>query len=303
MNSSWVFLALISTIIVALVTILDSHYMTKRMPGWQAYVALCDIFTLPLSIVMLIAIPLPVNIGLRPYFALLGATCVSIIASILILQAMKTDHVSRISPLTSTSPVFVAILAFLFLGERLSWLQITGVAAVVIGAIVISLKWDAKSGASLKLRPVLVLLGAAVLIAISGTLNKYALGYMSFWNDATLLFFASSVIFLAICVRPSVLREIAGLKDRNFTIGLAMVNQAVASVAMVLAYSAVQKGPVALVSAVMNSKPLFIFAFSMAVGRFAPNFLAPDHMNRKSIFIKAGATVLVTAGLVAMLAV
>jgi drug/metabolite transporter (DMT)-like permease len=301
MNSNWAFLALISTIIATIVTILDSHYMTKRMPGWQAYVVICDVFTLPLSIVMLIVIPLPVNIGLLPYLAILGSTCVSIFASILILQAMKKAHISRISPLTSTSPVFVAVLAFLFLGERLSWLQIIGVTAVVIGAIVISLKWDAKSGASLKIRPALVLIGAAVLIAISGTLNKYALGYMSFWNDATLLFFISSVIFLAICVRPSVLRQVAGLKQRNFTIGLALFNQAVASVAMILAYSAVQKGPVALVSAVMNSKPLFIFAFSMVVGRVAPSFLTPEHSSRKSIFVKAGATALVTAGLAAML--
>ena len=301
MNSSWVFLALTSTIIAALVNILDSHYMTRRMPGWRAYVVLCDVFTLPLSIVMLIAIPLPVNIGLRPYFALLGSSCVSIIASILILDAMKKEHVSRISPLTSTSPVFVAVLAFVFLGERLSRLQIIGVAAVVMGAILISLKWDAKIGARLHLRPVLVLIGAAVLIAISSTLNKYALGYMSFWNDASLQFFLSSSIFLAICVRPSVVRQIAGLKDRNFTIGLAIFNQAVACVAMLLAYSAVKKGEVALVSAVMNSKPLFVFAFSMIAGKFAPNFLAPDHMSRKSILVKAGATVLVTAGLAAML--
>ncbi len=301
MNSSWVFLALTSTIIAALVNILDSHYMTKRMPGWQAYVVICDVFTLPLSIVMLILIPLPANIGLRPYFALLGSSCVSILASILILEAMKKEHISRISPLISTSPVFVAVLAFLFLGERLTWLQIAGVSAVVTGAILISLKWDAKNGARLHLRPVLILIGAAVLIAISGTLNKYALGYMSFWNDATIQFFLSSSLFLAICVRPSVLRQIAGLKQRTFTIGFAIFAQAVACVAMLLAYSAIQKGEVALVSAVMNSKPLFIFAFSMIAGRFAPNFLAPDHMNRKSIFIKAGATVLVTAGLVVML--
>ena len=301
MNSSWVFLALTSTIIAAFVNILDSHYMTKRMPGWQAYVVICDVFTLPLSIVMLILIPLPANIGLRPYFALLGSSCVSILASILILEAMKKEHISRISPLISTSPVFVAVLAFLFLGERLTWLQIAGVSAVVTGAILISLKWDAKNGARLHLRPVLILIGAAVLIAISGTLNKYALGYMSFWNDATIQFFLSSSLFLAICVRPSVLRQIAGLKQRTFTIGFAIFAQAVACVAMLLAYSAIQKGEVALVSAVMNSKPLFIFAFSMIAGRFAPNFLAPDHMNRKSIFIKAGATVLVTAGLVVML--
>ena len=302
MNSSWVFLALTSTIIAALVNILDSHYMTRRMPGWRAYVVICDVFTLPLSIVMLIAIPLPADIGLRPYFALLGSTCVSIFASILILEAMKKEHISRISPLTSTSPVVVAILAFVFLGESLTAMQIAGIVAVVMGAILISLKWGAKGAARLHLRPVLVLIGAAVLIAISSTLNKYALGYMSFWNDATLQFLFSSAIFLAICVRPSVLRQIAGLKQRSFTIGLAIFAQAVACVAMLLAYSAIQKGEVALVSAVMNSKPLFIFAFSMVAGRAAPSFLAPEHMNRKSILVKAGATVLVTAGLVAMVA-
>jgi drug/metabolite transporter (DMT)-like permease len=140
-----------------------------------------------------------------------------------------------------------------------------------------------------------------MFIAVSNVANKYALGYMTYWNDATLIFLISAVLFLAICIRPSVLREIAGLKERSLTIGLALVNQAVAIVVSILAYWAIQLGPVALASAVFNSKPLFIFVFSGIVGQLFPRFLPPEHSSRKVMLVKAGATLAVVGGLVVML--
>ena len=225
MSSGWVFLALASTVISALINLLDSHLMMQRMPGWRAYVLICDLFTLPVSIIMLLIFPLPAGLGIAPILAIMGAALTSGAAVILILQAMKSEHVSRVAPLTSTSPVFVAVLAFLFLGESFNWLQVFGIAAVVTGAILISLKWDDRGGAHFHTRPVLMLLSAAVLISISNVANKYALGYMSYWNSATLLFMISAILFLAICIRPSVIREVAGLKQRRLTIGLALLNQ------------------------------------------------------------------------------
>ena len=299
--STWVLLALASTIISALINLLDSHLMTQRMPGWRAYVLICDSLTLPVGIIMLIVFPLPAGLGMRPWMAILGSTLASSVAVILILQAMKSEHVSRIAPLTSTSPIFVAALAFLFLGEKLAWHQLLGIATIVIGAVLISLKWDVKNKAHLNSRSVLMLLTAAVFIAASNVANKYALGYMSYWNDATLLFLTSAVLFLAVCIRPSVIREVVGLRERRLTIGLALINQAVALFVSILAYWAYQLGPVALVSAVFNSKPLFIFVFAALAGRFFPRFLPPERSNRKAVFIRAGATALVVGGLVTML--
>jgi len=300
MSSGWVFLALSSTVISALINLLDSHLMTQRMPGWRAYVLICDLLTLPVSIVMLIVFPLPPGLGMAPLLAILASTLASSLAVVLILQAMKSEHVSRVAPLISTSPVFVAILAFLFLGDNFTWQQIFGIAAVVTGAILISFKWD-EGVAHFHTRPVLMLLFAAVLVAVSNVANKYALGYMSYWNSATLLFLTSAVFFLAICIRPSVLREVAGLKQRSLTISLALANQAVALVVSVLAYWAMQLGPVALASAVFNSKPLFIFAFSTLAGYLFPRFLPPEHSSRKVILVKAVATLAVVGGLVVML--
>jgi drug/metabolite transporter (DMT)-like permease len=301
MSLGWVLLALSSTIISALVNILDSHFMTQRMPGWRAYVLICDCFTLPVSIVMLFIFPLPPGIGIAPLAAIFASTLASGLASIIILQAMKSQDVARVSPVTSTAPVFVAILAMLFLGETLGWQQWLAVLAVVTGAVLISFKWDARGAGHFHVRPFLMLITAAVLIAISNVTNKYALGYMSFWNDATLIFLISSTLFIAICLRKSVLREIASLKQRRFTIGFALANQAVAIVATVLAYWAVKLGPVALASTIFNSKPLFIFAFSDLAGHFAPGFLLHERGSRKVTLIRATATLAVVGGLIAML--
>ena len=120
MSPGWVFLALASTVISALINLLDSHLMTQRMPGWRAYVLICDLFMLPVSIVMLLIFPLPPGLGMAPFMAILVSTLTSAVAVVLILQTMKSEHVSRIAPLTSTSPVFVAVLAFLFLDESLT---------------------------------------------------------------------------------------------------------------------------------------------------------------------------------------
>jgi len=172
---------------------------------------------------------------------------------------------------------------------------------VVTGAILVSFKTDKSGEAHFHLRPFVMLMTASVLVAVSNVTNKYAMGYMSYWNSATLIFLISSVMFLTVCVRRSVLSEIASLRQRNFTIGVALANQAVAIVATLLAFWAVKLGPVALVSTVFNSKPLFIFALAALAGRFAPRFLPQEHASRRVMLMRAGATLLVVGGLVVML--
>ncbi|MDY6770396.1 MAG: DMT family transporter, partial [Candidatus Nanohaloarchaea archaeon] len=51
--------------------------------------------------------------------AVLGST----LGFLLVAHAMKHADISQVSPLLNVNPVFVAVLATLFLGERLSLLQ------------------------------------------------------------------------------------------------------------------------------------------------------------------------------------
>jgi bacterial/archaeal transporter family protein len=301
MSSAWILLAFLSTVLAALINILDSHMMARRMPGWRAYALICDLFTLPVGIVMLLLFPLPAGTGFIPLLAILASAVSSSGAIIIVLQAMKSESVARVAPITGTAPVFVAVLAMLFLGETIDWMQWLGILAVVTGGILISFKWDDRGSGYFGIRPFLLLISASILIAVSSVTNKYALGYMSFWNSASLLFISSALLFLAVCLRPGVLREIAALRERKLTVWLALGNQAASIVVAVLSYRVIELAPVALASTIFNSKPLFIFIFAGLTGQIAPGFLIHERGSRKVLFIRAAATLAVVGGLTVML--
>jgi len=54
-------------------------------------------------------------------------------------MALKSGNATKIVAIDRLSLVFVAILAFLFLGETLSWQEMIGVAMMVGGAIIVSI--------------------------------------------------------------------------------------------------------------------------------------------------------------------
>ena len=54
--------------------------------------------------------------------------------------ALKTGSASAVSAIDRLSVVFVVALAFLFLGEALTWKSATGAILIAIGAILITLK-------------------------------------------------------------------------------------------------------------------------------------------------------------------
>ncbi|WP_276352880.1 EamA family transporter [Cohnella caldifontis] len=54
--------------------------------------------------------------------------------------ALKSGKVSQVGPIDKFSVVIAVVLAFLFLGERISWLNALGVAMIAAGAILVALK-------------------------------------------------------------------------------------------------------------------------------------------------------------------
>ncbi|MDN3711328.1 EamA family transporter [Paracoccus cavernae] len=55
-------------------------------------------------------------------------------------RALKLGEASRVAPIDKLSVVFVAVLAALFLGERLAAINWLGVALIAAGAVLVSLK-------------------------------------------------------------------------------------------------------------------------------------------------------------------
>ena len=60
------------------------------------------------------------------------------VASLAWMMALTKFELSRIYPLTSLNFVLVLLLSAAFLGERLDWAKIVGVALIVVGTVVVS---------------------------------------------------------------------------------------------------------------------------------------------------------------------
>lgn len=54
--------------------------------------------------------------------------------------ALKSGKVSQVAPIDKLSVVFAVVLAILFLGEKISWINALGVLLIAIGAVLTALK-------------------------------------------------------------------------------------------------------------------------------------------------------------------
>jgi drug/metabolite transporter (DMT)-like permease len=63
---------------------------------------------------------------------------IAFLANLLYYKILKNNHVSLVTALTSTVPLFVALMAFMSLKETLTPKQIAGISAIVGGVFLIS---------------------------------------------------------------------------------------------------------------------------------------------------------------------
>lgn len=54
-------------------------------------------------------------------------------------KSYKTEDVSKVYPITTSSPIFVTILAVLFLGEKISLLGFIGIITVIMGILILNM--------------------------------------------------------------------------------------------------------------------------------------------------------------------
>lgn len=78
------------------------------------------------------------NITKPMVLIILATTVFTFVANLLYYRILKHNGASVITALTSTGPLFVALMAFLFFGENLKPKQIAGIAAVIGGVMLIS---------------------------------------------------------------------------------------------------------------------------------------------------------------------
>ena len=135
----WIIVSLASAAAFAVVSVLDKTVLNRYVPSSSTFIVLAGLLQLPSSVIALLIVPLQ-SYSLEIWSAsiisgfLLGASLA------IMFWVLGRQEVSRVIPVYQTSPVFVAVLAVLFLAEKLTALHWVAIMVTVSGAALLSLR-------------------------------------------------------------------------------------------------------------------------------------------------------------------
>ena len=243
------FLALVASFCTALSSVMATKGMSDTDAD-TANLVLTGSQTLVLTLLLVRGLPELDLMGLF-WFALAGI-CASFIGRLFTLKSYKEIGVSTSSAIVGTSPLVVAILAVLFLGEPLVFPVIVGALLVVGGIVLINMR-GGKS--SLELESIYLPIGASVLYAVSNILRKMGTNLLpDSVLGAQFSTLAGLVAFVAYLCATNQLKKInVNIGNAPWLVGSGLVN----AVAWITLTMSISLGRVSVMTAIVYSYPLF----------------------------------------------
>ena len=141
MTTSWQFWAVLSAIFAALTAIFAKIGVSGLPSDYVTLLRTCVV----LAVLALIVAGTgqwqnPAQVSWRTLAAIALSGLATGASWLCYFRALKLGDASRVAPLDKLSVVLVAIFAAIFLGERLSAVNWTGVALIAAGAVLVAMK-------------------------------------------------------------------------------------------------------------------------------------------------------------------
>ena len=106
-----------------------------------------------------------------------------------------------------------------------------------------------------------------------------------------------ATVVLIYSLRKENLLELRNLKQKTQIISIIIVDVCLGIAAGILGFKALGMGKVALVNALLNVRPAFVFIFSLGLSRFFPSVIN-DRLNKRTFLMKFIAVGIMTGGMV-----
>jgi bacterial/archaeal transporter family protein len=295
---NWLFFAILSPAIYALVNFVDKHLVSNEIKDYKAM----PIYT---SVVAFFAGTL---FWILTGFPLLGAKDGAIViltgmiaawSLFLYFKALADEETTTIIILFQTLPIMSLIFAYIFLGETITPKQFLGFVLIISAAIGITFKPKTKGEKILSKAFFLILL-YNILWALSGVLIKFAINANSFskilsyesWGIAL----GGTLVFLLFPgIRKAFLVNIKTIRRR--TVNIIIVNEGLFVLAKSLGFYAFSLGPVALVSVLTSTQVFFGILYGFILTKSFPKLFKED-ISSEGLTKKIGLSILVVLGII-----
>jgi drug/metabolite transporter (DMT)-like permease len=293
-NYFWLF-SLLAPICFAVSNVVDNHVLHVRLGDPVSY----DIITTWPTLLVATAIFLTWKVSFAFDAWFVGTAVGFSFAFLVILYnfAMMKEQGTNVVSVIYTSPLFVAVLAFVFLGESLSVTNYEGILLLVVSAfLVLYRRIDAKN-VTLGIVLVYAFASAVARVAAKSALEGVDVWSYFFWF---LIGGLVGTIILA-GLRPGNLAAALKKLDAKL-LTLIAATTGFSTLGLVLLYTAFSLGPVALASGLTAIQPTLVFFCSSVLLRFRPGAIPSERVvGRWADARKVGAVLLIVVGVFALM--
>src|SRR3989344_5377597 len=261
----WLIIALAGYFLNAIALTIDKALLTKAIPQPASYAFMIA----TLGMLSIVVVPFGVtflSLKLLSFSLLAGAFFVAALYAM--FSALKQGEASKIAPfIGGIQPIFVFLIATIFLGEILSGRNLVGFGLVVLGGLVISLH-----KAKYQRHAFFVALLATIFFAISFTLTKAIFNETFFINGffwTRLGAFLTALLFL---FSPAVRKTLSSLGQKNKakTDAFFLFGQIAGASSFVLVNYAFSLQSVSLVNSLQGIQYVFLFFMVIPLSYFYP---------------------------------
>jgi len=295
---SWLFFAFSGPVLWAISVHLDKYLVERYFKHNDVAVLL--VFTAFVGVVMLPFIwlyePDVVAPGLGSVALIMLAGIFYMTAMLLYLQALQTEEASVVAPFFQAGPLFGYVLAYLVLGETLTSRQMAGGAMIIIGALIVSLRFG-PSTQRFKARLAALMLACGFIMALSSLIFKIFAIKVDFWTTAFWLFAGEAAFGAALLMVGSYRRQFMTLLRTNTAALLAIngSNELINLGGGLGNRYALTLAPLSLVQAIGSTTTLFVFLFGVVLSLCCPGF-ARETLSGRELAQKGIAAAFVAAG-------
>lgn len=287
----WVFLALLASAMTGGATIANKYVFARVSDTAMVQTIFGGLSGVILSMAVSCAQGFRVLSGPHILIAMVAGVCFGL-SLLLLLSAVRLGNVSRVGPLRFLAPIFVTLLAMLFLSETLRFQVYAGIALILCGAVFME---NAKLSALRLDKCMIFMLGSCLMLAASQVLSKYLLQYS---DPVTILVYVRMGLLLFILPLLAVYWKLAyqAIRPRPLKNTLLLaIGGALGTMAMLLVIYAAAKGPISAVSVLSSLAPFFILLYVLPMSRRFPDIYT-DKTSSKQLVRKALLTLIMFAG-------
>jgi drug/metabolite transporter (DMT)-like permease len=297
---NWFLIALIGPVLWATVNHIDKYLLSDKFKGSNvgALMIFSTLFSIIVTPILFFIDRDVFQLPFNSILILIGVGLLTAVAYYLYMKALDADEVSVVIPITQMIPVFGFLLAFLFLGEKLTHLQILGGVLIMLGSLVITIDLDIEDKIKLKTKTLLLMLAYSFVVALYVTLFKFSTEIKSFyvaafWEHVGLLLVGILLFGFVKKYRDDFFFLIRSNGKKIF--GLNIASETLTIIGNITADYAVLLAPVALVLLLSVTQPVFVFVFGVIISLLFVN-LPKEKLTKKHIIQKIVSIVIIVVG-------